>query len=54
LPLCYATTPATLILMKIEQIDLYHISQQLVSPFRTSFGVQEQRDCLLLALHSEG
>jgi o-succinylbenzoate synthase len=40
--------------MKIEQIDLYHISQRLVSPFRTSFGVQEQRDCLILALHSEG
>ncbi len=40
--------------MKIEKIDLYHISQQLVSPFRTSFGVQEQRDCLILALHSEG
>ena len=40
--------------MKIEKIDLYHISQQLVSPFRTSFGVQVQRDCLILALHSEG
>lgn len=40
--------------MKIEKIDLYHISQQLVSPFRTSFGVQEQRDCLILALHSQG
>ena len=40
--------------MKLERIDLYHISQQLVSPFRTSFGVQEQRDCLILAAHSEG
>ncbi|MFO7538471.1 MAG: o-succinylbenzoate synthase [Chloroflexota bacterium] len=40
--------------MKIERIDLYHISQRLVTPFRTSFGVQEQRDCLILALHSEG
>jgi o-succinylbenzoate synthase len=57
LPLCYlppATCHFNIYLMKIEQIDLYHISQLLVSPFRTSFGVQEQRDCLLLALHSEG
>lgn len=40
--------------MKIEQIDLYFISQRLVRPFKTSFGVQVERDCLLLALHSEG
>jgi O-succinylbenzoate synthase len=40
--------------MKIERIDLYHVSQQLVSPFVTSFGPQLQRDCLLLTLHSEG
>ncbi|MFQ5419665.1 MAG: o-succinylbenzoate synthase, partial [Anaerolineae bacterium] len=40
--------------MKIERIDLYHISMPLVRPFRTSFGEQLQRDCLILALHSEG
>lgn len=40
--------------MKIEKIDLYHISQPLVSPFVTSFGRQLERDCLILALHSEG
>jgi o-succinylbenzoate synthase len=40
--------------MKIEQIDLYAISQPLVSPFVTSFGLQQQRDCLLVAVHSEG
>jgi O-succinylbenzoate synthase len=40
--------------MKIERIDLYHIRQRLVSPFVTSFGRQEERDCLILALHSEG
>ncbi len=40
--------------MKIEQIDLYHISQQLVSPFVTSFGRQEERQCLLLAIKAEG
>lgn len=40
--------------MKIEQIELYHISQKLVAPFTTSFGSQEQRDCLIIALRSEG
>ncbi len=40
--------------MKIERIDLYHISQRLVSPFVTSFGPQLQRDCLLVTIHSEG
>lgn len=40
--------------MKIERIDLYHINTPLVSPFGTSFGVQKDRDALILALHSEG
>lgn len=40
--------------MKIEQIDLYHISQMLVSPFVTSFGPQLKRDCLLVTFHSDG
>jgi len=40
--------------MKIERIDLYHISQRLVSPFVTSFGPQQQRDCLLTAVHADG
>jgi O-succinylbenzoate synthase len=33
---------------------LYHVSQQLVSPFETSFGRQEERQCLLLAMHGDG
>lgn len=40
--------------MKIERVDLYHISQQLVSPFGTSFGTQLERQCIILRLHSEG
>lgn len=40
--------------MKIEQVDLYHISMPLVSDFTTSFGSQRQRDCLIVALHSAG
>ncbi|MCA9897185.1 MAG: o-succinylbenzoate synthase [Ardenticatenaceae bacterium] len=40
--------------MKIERIDLYYISMPLVSPFGTSFGVQTQRDALILAMHGDG
>ncbi len=40
--------------MKVERIDLFHISQPLVSPFGTSFGMQLQRDSLILAMHAEG
>ncbi|MBK8905640.1 MAG: o-succinylbenzoate synthase [Anaerolineaceae bacterium] len=40
--------------MKLEHIDLYYISMPLVTPFGTSFGVQQQRDALILALRSEG
>jgi O-succinylbenzoate synthase len=38
--------------MIIERVDIYHISQQLVTPFVTSFGRQEERQSLVLALHS--
>jgi O-succinylbenzoate synthase len=40
--------------MKIESIDLYAISQPLIRPFVTSFGLQQERSCLLVAIHSEG
>ncbi len=40
--------------MKIEQVDLYHISMPLVSDFTTSFGSQRQRDCIITAVYSEG
>ena len=40
--------------MRIERIDLYHISQRLVAPFVTSFGPQQQRDSLLLNMRSDG
>jgi len=40
--------------MIVEQIDLYHVSQELVSPFVTSFGHQLRRQCLILALHADG
>jgi O-succinylbenzoate synthase len=40
--------------MKIERVTLYHITQRLVSPFVTSFGPQQQRDSLIVAIDSEG
>ena len=40
--------------MQIEKIDLYAISMPLVSPFGTSFGVQTDRDALIMAVHAGG
>ena len=40
--------------MKIERIELHHITQDLVHPFRTSFGTQVARPAILVAVHSEG
>jgi O-succinylbenzoate synthase len=40
--------------MKIEQIELYHIAQPLVHPFQTSFGIERERECLLVAVCGEG
>ncbi|HSG14885.1 MAG TPA: o-succinylbenzoate synthase [Anaerolineae bacterium] len=40
--------------MIIEQIDLYFISQELVSPFVTSFGKQLERQCLIVAMRADG
>ncbi len=40
--------------MKVERIELHHISQPLVHPFRTSFGTQQDRPCILVAVYSRG
>jgi O-succinylbenzoate synthase len=40
--------------VKIERIEIHHISQQLVHPFRTSFGTQVERPCILVAVYSDG
>jgi O-succinylbenzoate synthase len=39
--------------MKIERIELHHISQKLVHPFRTSFGTQLERPCILVAVYGQ-
>ena len=40
--------------MKIEKIELHHIQMTMVHPFRTSFGIQVERPCVLVAVHGEG
>jgi O-succinylbenzoate synthase len=40
--------------MKIESITLYHVSMPLVGPFETSFGVTNDRECVLVSIQSEG
>src|SRR5574342_132071 len=40
--------------MNIEAINLYHIRLPLVTPFETSFGRIDHKECLLVALHAEG
>jgi O-succinylbenzoate synthase len=40
--------------MKIEQIGLYHLRMPLVSPFETSFGRSDTRDCILIEINASG
>jgi O-succinylbenzoate synthase len=40
--------------MKIDKITLHHLSMPLVSPFATSFGSIDTRECILLEVKSEG
>ncbi len=40
--------------MRIERIELHHISMRLENPFITSFGEELDRECLLVRVYSEG
>jgi O-succinylbenzoate synthase len=40
--------------MKIERIELYHISMPLVHPFETSLGLETHRECILVAARADG
>jgi len=40
--------------MRIDQVELRHISMPLVAPFETSFGVEVDRECLIVAVRAEG
>jgi O-succinylbenzoate synthase len=40
--------------MKIDAAELYHVAMRLQRPFETSFGVEQDRHCLLIRLEAEG
>ncbi len=40
--------------MKIEQIRLYQIKQKLPTLFKTSYGVNTHKNCILISVHSQG
>jgi O-succinylbenzoate synthase len=40
--------------MRIQQVELYHISMPLVHPFETSFGLETRRECILVAVRADG
>ena len=40
--------------MKITKVTLHHLQMQLRSPFETSFGRIQTRDCILLEAHAAG
>mgnify|MGYP001611073673 CR=1 FL=1 len=40
--------------IRVEQIELRHISMPLVAPFETSFGVEREREGLIVTLRGEG
>lgn len=40
--------------MRLEQITLYHIAMPLVEPFATSFGVEKDRECIIVQLDAQG
>ncbi len=40
--------------MKIDLVSLYHLRMPLVSPFETSFGRIDNRECILVEAYCEG
>src|SRR5713226_7580633 len=40
--------------MQIKAITLRHLRMPLVAPFETSFGRSTERDCILIAIQSDG
>jgi len=41
-------------MMLMNAVELRHLRMQLRSPFETSFGVEHERDCIIVRLESEG
>jgi O-succinylbenzoate synthase len=40
--------------MKIEQIELRHVMMRLIAPFETSFGVEQDRACIIVTMRAGG
>ncbi len=40
--------------MRIEQIELCQVAMRLIAPFETSFGVQQDRACIIVAMRAKG
>jgi O-succinylbenzoate synthase len=40
--------------MKIEQIELCQVTMRLVAPFETSFGVEQDRACIIVTMRAAG
>jgi O-succinylbenzoate synthase len=40
--------------MRIDEVELLHIRMRLKHPFETSFGVELDRDCVILCVRSQG
>ena len=40
--------------MKLSHLTLYHLRMPLQSPFETSFGRTDDRDCILIEAHADG
>ncbi|MEJ2011452.1 MAG: o-succinylbenzoate synthase [Anaerolineales bacterium] len=34
--------------LRVESVELYHVRMRLKSPFRTSFGIEHDRDCIII------
>ena len=40
--------------MRIEQIEIRYVTMPLVHPFETSFGREDERETIVVAVRSEG
>lgn len=40
--------------IRLDEVSLFHISMRLQSPFETSFGVEQDREALLIRVRAEG
>ncbi|MCJ7824448.1 MAG: hypothetical protein MUP44_06065, partial [Anaerolineales bacterium] len=40
--------------MTLDAVEIFHVSMRLRSPFQTSFGIEHDRECLILRVDSDG